>query len=115
MASWLPASSAANGAGEQTHDLALHATHSPTASAWTNVGDIFPHHAQDIWACDFVQIYDLFFRSIFVVVLIEHHSRRVIHIWVTRSPSDRWVGQHLKEATAFGVAPTYLLHDNDGK
>src|SRR5262245_48929925 len=73
------------------------------------------NHAQAIWACDFVQTYDSFFRAIFVFVMIEHHSRRVIHVGVTCSPSDRWVAQQLKEATAFGVAPKYLLHDNDSK
>lgn len=73
------------------------------------------NHAQSIWACDFVQTYDLFFRAVFVFVLIEHHSRRVIHYGITRSPSDRWVAQQLREATAFGVAPQYLLHDNDSK
>jgi putative transposase len=41
------------------------------------------NHAQAIWACDFVQAYDLCFRAIFVFVMIEHHSRRVIHVGVT--------------------------------
>ena len=73
------------------------------------------NHAQALWACDFVQTYDLFFRAIFVFVLIEHQSRKVIHYGITRSPSDQWVAQQLREATAFGVAPQYLLHDNDSK
>jgi putative transposase len=73
------------------------------------------NHAAHIWACDFVQTYDLFFRAIFVFVIIEHESRRVIHYGVTRAPSQQWVVQQLKEATAFGVAPTYLIRDNDGK
>jgi transposase InsO family protein len=62
-----------------------------------------------------VQTYDLFFRAIFVFVVIEHHSRKVIRYGITRSPSDQWVAQQLKEATAYGVAPQYLLHDNDSK
>ena len=73
------------------------------------------NHAQALWACDFVQTYDLFFRAIFVFVLIEHQSRKVIHYGITRSPSDQWVAQQLREATAFGVAAQYLLHDNDSK
>jgi putative transposase len=47
------------------------------------------NHAQAIWACDFVQAYDLCFRAIFVFVMIEHHSRRVIHVGVTRAPISR--------------------------
>jgi len=39
----------------------------------------------------------------------------VLHYGVTRSPSDQWVAQQLREATAFGVAPQYLMHGNDSK
>jgi putative transposase len=73
------------------------------------------NHAEDIWACDFVQTYDVFFRSIFVFVIIELGSRQVIHCNVTRSPSDAWVAQQLREATPFGQQPRYLIRDNDRK
>jgi putative transposase len=39
----------------------------------------------------------------------------VIHVGVTRSPSDPWVAQHLREATPYGQAPKYLIRDNDRK
>jgi transposase InsO family protein len=73
------------------------------------------NHAADIWACDFVQTYDVFFRTIFVFVIIELESRQVIHVNVTRSPSDVWVAQQLREATPFGARPTYPIRDNDRK
>ncbi len=73
------------------------------------------NHAADIWACDFVQTYDVFFRDIFVFVIIELESRQVIHVNVTRSPSDAWVAQQLREATPFGQHPLYLIRDNDRK
>jgi transposase InsO family protein len=34
---------------------------------------------------------------------------------VTRSPTDGWVAQQLRGATPFGVAPRYLVRDNDAK
>ncbi len=34
---------------------------------------------------------------------------------VTRSPTDAWVAQQLREATPYGHAPKYLIRDNDGK
>lgn len=71
------------------------------------------NHASHIWACDFIQTYDLFFRAIFVFVIIEHSSRRVVHYGVTRTPSDRWVAQQLREATPFGDTPKYLIREND--
>ncbi len=41
-----------------------------------------------IWACDFIQVTDVFFRSLFAFVIIELGSRRVVHVGVTRHPSD---------------------------
>jgi putative transposase len=36
-------------------------------------------------------------------------------VGVTRSPSDAWVAQQLREATPYGQTPKYLLRDNDNK
>lgn len=73
------------------------------------------NHASQIWACDFVQTYDAFFRAVFVFVIIELGSRRVVHFAVTRSPTDAWVAQQLRNATPFGEGPRYLIRDNDSK
>jgi putative transposase len=84
----------------------------PRGQTWST----FLHtHAQQIWACDFLPITDLFFRSLFAFFIIELHSRKVIHVGVTRSPTDAWTSQQLREATAFGVGPKYLIRDNDNK
>ena len=72
-------------------------------------------HAADIWACDFLQITDLFFRPLFAFFLIELKSRKVVQVGVTRSPTDAWVAQQLREATPYGQAPKYLIRDNDSK
>ena len=72
-------------------------------------------HADQIWACDFLQVTDLFFRPLFAFFVIELKSRRVIHVGVTRSPSDAWVAQHLREATPYGQAPKYVICDHDSK
>ena len=42
-------------------------------------------------------------------------SRKVIHVNVTRSPTDLWVAQQLREATPYGQIPQYLIRDNDKK
>jgi transposase InsO family protein len=73
------------------------------------------NHAQDIWACDFLQVYDLLFRPLFLFFIVELSSRRVVHCGVTRSPSDAWVAQQLREATPFGQGPKYLIRDNESK
>jgi putative transposase len=84
----------------------------PREQTWST----FLHtHAQQIWACDFLPVTDLFFHSLFAFFIIELHSRRVIHVGVTRSPTDAWVAQQLREATPYRQAPKYLIRDNDSK
>ena len=73
------------------------------------------NHAQDIWACDFLQIHDVFFRPLFAFFITELGSRRIVHVGVTRTPTDEWTAQQLREATPFGASPTYLIRDNDAK
>jgi putative transposase len=72
-------------------------------------------HAGEIWACDFLHVTDLCFRSLFAFFIIELKSRKVIHIGVTRSPTDAWTAQQLREATPYGQTPRYLIRDNDSK
>jgi transposase InsO family protein len=39
----------------------------------------------------------------------------VIHVGVTRSPTDAWVVQQLREAIPYGLAPKCLIRDNESK
>ena len=60
-----------------------------------------------------LQVTDLFFRPLFAFFIIELKSRKVIHVNVTRTPTDLWVSQQLREATPYGERPRYLIRDND--
>jgi putative transposase len=84
----------------------------PRGQKWST---FLRNHAGQIWACDFLQVTDLFFRPLFAFFLIELKSRKVIHVGVTRSPTDAWVAQQLREATPYGQAPKYLICDHDSK
>ncbi len=74
-----------------------------------------PNHTAEVWVCDFLQVTDLFFRPLFAFFIIELKSRKVMHVNVTRSPTDPWVAQQLREATPYGQTPTYLIRDTDRK
>ena len=50
-------------------------------------------HAAEVWACDCLQGMDLFFRPLFAFFMIELKSRKVIHVNVTRTPTDPWVAR----------------------
>ncbi|HET8628622.1 MAG TPA: integrase core domain-containing protein [Thermomicrobiales bacterium] len=73
------------------------------------------NHAGEIWACDFLPVTDLFFRPLHAFFIIALGSRRVVHVGVTRHPTDAWVAQQLREATPFGEPPRFLIRDNDRK
>lgn len=51
------------------------------------------NHANAIWACDFLQVTDMFFRPLFAFIITELGLRRMVHVGVTRSPTDEWVAQ----------------------
>src|SRR5881392_978469 len=87
-------------------------TQQPQRQTWAT---FLRTHAANIWACDFLQVTDLFFRPLFAFFIVELKSRKVIHVGVTRSPTDRWVAQQLREATPYGQVPKYLIRDNDCK
>ena len=87
-------------------------THQPRGQKWST---FLRNHASQIWACDFLQVTDLFFRPLFAFFIVELKLRKVIHVGVTRSPTDSWVAQQLREATPYGQTPNYLIRDNDCK
>jgi transposase InsO family protein len=62
-----------------------------------------------------LQVTDLFFRPLFAFFVVELKSRKVIHVGVTRCPTDAWVAQQLREVTPYGQAPKYPIRDNDTK
>jgi len=73
------------------------------------------NHFNDIWACDFTVVNDLLFRLLYVFVIMELHTRRIVHATVPCSLIDDWVAQQLREATPWGEGPKYLIRDRDSK
>jgi putative transposase len=80
-----------------------------------NWSTFLKNHSQDIWSCDYFGITNIFFRQLYAFVIIELGSRRIVHIGMTRHPTDDWTAQQLKEVTPFGQQPKYLIRDNDRK
>ncbi len=76
---------------------------------------LIKNHVRDIWACDFTVVHDLFFRPIYIFVILELKTRRVVHAAVTVLPTDTWTAQQLREATPWDSSPRYLIRDRDRK
>ncbi|MBL7163945.1 MAG: transposase, partial [Anaerolineales bacterium] len=86
--------------------------HQKPSQTWST---FLKNQASHIWACDFTVVHDLLFRPLYVFVIIELHTRRIVHAAVTRSPTDQWTAQQLREATPWGEMPKYLIRDRDNK
>ena len=43
-----------------------------------------------VWACDFLQSYDIWFRPIFGFFIVDVNAKRVVHVGVTRAPTQAW-------------------------
>jgi putative transposase len=70
-------------------------------------------HGQGIIACDFLVTVTATFRLLYVFVVIEHRSRRLIHCNATAHPGSAWTLQQLRETVGFEERYQYLLHDRD--
>ncbi len=71
------------------------------------------NHAQAIVACDFCVAVTATFRILYVFVVIEHASRRILHVNVTAHPTAEWTLQQLRKAIPADHAYRFLIHDRD--
>ena len=71
------------------------------------------NHAQAIVACNFCVVGTATFRLLYVFVLMEHATRRLLHVKVTAHPTASWTRQQLREAIPADHRYRFLLHDRD--
>src|SRR3974390_1102787 len=71
------------------------------------------NHAQSIVACDFLVVVTARFRTLYVFLLMEVGTRRIMHCNVTAHPMATWTLQQLREAIPSDHSYRFLLHDRD--
>jgi len=71
------------------------------------------NHAQFIVACDFCVVVTATFRVLYVFVVIEHASRRLIHVNATAHPTAAWTLQQLRETIPSDHQYRFIIHDHD--
>ena len=82
----------------------------------TTVADLahVPHQSPSAnCAADFLVVPTATCRLLFVLVVLAHERRRIVHIAVTDRPTAAWTSQQLREAFPLDEAPRYLVHDRD--
>jgi putative transposase len=70
-------------------------------------------HVQDLVSLDFFVVPTVTCRVLFVLVILAHHRRRVVHVNVTEHPTAAWTAQQVIDAFPWDEAPRYLLRDRD--
>jgi putative transposase len=71
------------------------------------------NHAQAIVACDFCVVVTATFKTLYVFVVMEHASRRILHTNVTAHPTAHWTMQQLRDAIPADHSYRFLIHDRD--
>jgi putative transposase len=67
------------------------------------------NHVRDLVSIDFFTVPTARLRVLFVLVVLAHHRRRVVHFNVTEHPTATWTAQQLVDAFPDESAPAYLL------
>jgi len=71
------------------------------------------NHVQDLIALDFFVVPTVTYKVLFVLVILAHERRRIVHFNVTAHPTAAWTAQQIIEAFPWDEAPRYLLRDRD--
>jgi hypothetical protein len=82
----------------------------PPSQTWRT---FFANHVQDFVSIDFFTVPTARLRVLFVLVVLAHHRRRVVHFNVTEHPTAHWTAQQIVNAFPDDAAPSYLLRDRD--
>src|SRR6267378_5024018 len=83
---------------------------SPPSQTWRT---FLINHVRDLVSIDFFTVPTARLRVLFVLVVLAHHRRRVVHFNVTEHPTAAWTAQQIVDAFPDESAPSYLLRDRD--
>ena len=82
----------------------------PPSQTWRTFLD---NHFRELVSIDFLTVPTATFRVLYVLVVLAHDRRRVVHFNVTEHPTAVWTAQQIIEAFPEETAPRFLLRDRD--
>jgi putative transposase len=95
---------------ERTVSRLMPKRRTPPSQTWRTFLD---NHVRDLVSLDFFTVPTVGLRVLFVLVVLVHHRRRVVHFNGTEHPTAHWTAQQIVNAFPDDSAPSYLLHDRD--
>jgi putative transposase len=82
----------------------------PPSQTWRTFLD---NHVGDLVSMDFFTVPTATFRVLFVLVVLAHDRRRIVHFNVTEHSTAEWIAQQIVEAFGDGKLPRFLIRDRD--
>ena len=79
--------------------------------SWTT---FLHNHAGGVLACDFFLVVTATFQRLYVFVLFDIATRRVVHWNVTAHPTAAWTIQQFRNGVPLDGAHRFVVHDRDG-
>ncbi len=95
---------------ERTVSRLLPKRRTPPSQTWRT---FLANHVRDLVSLDFFTVPTAGLRVLFVLVVLAHHRRRVVHFNVTEHPTAHWTAQQIVDASPNDTAPSYPLRDRD--
>src|SRR6266478_3097249 len=95
---------------ERTVSRLLPKRRTPPSQSWRT---FLTNHVRDLVSIDFFTVPTAGLRVLFVLVVLAHQRRRVLHFNVTEHPTAAWTAQQIVDAFPDDSAPSYLLRDRD--
>ena len=94
---------------ERTVSRLIPKRRTPPSQTWPT---FLTNHVQDLVSIDFF-VPTARLRVLFVLVVLAHQRRRVLHFNVTEYPTAAWTAQQIVDTFPGDTAPAYLLRDRD--
>src|SRR5262249_9341058 len=96
---------------ERTVSRLLESQTRPSPQAWKT---FLTNHLAAAASMDFFTVPTLTGRILFVVIVLSHVRRRIVHFNITEHPTAEWTAQQIVEAFPDDTAPNCLHRDRDG-
>lgn len=90
-----------------------HGKHPPARPPGQSWVTFLKNHREFLGSMDFKVTFDLRSRPLFVLSILNHHRRRLVHCRSTYHPTSEWVAQQMREAFPLDDGPGTLLMDHD--
>jgi putative transposase len=82
----------------------------PPSQAWQT---FLANHSKQTIALDFFAVPTATFKVLFVLIVLSHDRRRIVHCNATEHPTAVWTARQLLDACGSDGAPRYLIRDRD--